>query len=109
MSWVQRAALSAKRGSATSSGISSAVARRSNVRCELAEMPIQRPVLRRLVGVARRILNGETVALALLDDAELVEDDHLRLDEAEQRLVEAHVDLLAGAVAVVAVIDGKHG
>ena len=46
-----------------------------------------------LVSVAWRIL-GDTVALALLDDSELVEADNLRFDQSKQRLVEADVDLL---------------
>ncbi len=76
------------------------------MRCELAEMPIQRPS-RVWIGVARRVL-GQPIALPLLDDAELIEADHLRLHESEQRLVQADIDLLSLAVPVIAVVDREH-
>ena len=62
----------------------------------------------RRVGIAWRVLR-EAVALALLHNAELVEADDLRFDEAEERLVQTHVDFLPGAAGVVSVVDGEHG
>ena len=105
-SLAQRLLLSTKRGSSIRFGMPIAAAK-SLEGALRARRDADPAAVARLVGVARRIL-GEPVALALLHDAELVEADDLRLDQPEQRLIEADVDLLAAAAIVVAIVDREH-